>query len=109
MNEKVPLISRDWIQDSFKTFVYRQMRKRRLDERRLAEQRTTKHQFEARKSCVADARSYRIAREFPVSVAAQLTWKALIPPRRLNLFGSAWLKKFLDDQLKHWLTAKQAS
>jgi hypothetical protein len=37
------------------------MGERRRDERRLAEQRTTKHQFQARKSCVADARSYRIA------------------------------------------------
>jgi hypothetical protein len=109
VNGKVPLISRDWIQDSFKTFVYRQMRKRRLDERRLAEQRTTKHQFEARKSCVADARSYRIAREFPLSAAAQLDWKTLIPASRSNIFGSAWLKKFRDDQFTHWLTGKQAS
>jgi hypothetical protein len=106
MNGNLPLISKDWVQDSFKTFVDRQMRKRRRDERRLAEQRATKHQFEARKSCVADARSYRVAREFPVSAAAQLDWKALIPAGRINKFGSAWLKKFRDDQLKHWLTAK---
>lgn len=106
MNGKVPLISRDRIQDSFKTLVDRQMRKRRRDERRLAEQRATKHQFEARKSCVADARSYRIAREFPVSAAAQLDWKALIPAGRPNMLGSAWLKKFRGDQFRHWLTAK---
>jgi hypothetical protein len=79
MNEKVPLIGRDWMQNSFKTLVYRHLRKQRRDERRLAEQRTTKHQFEASKSCVADARSYRVAREFPRSVAAQLDWKTLIP------------------------------
>jgi hypothetical protein len=106
MNGKVPLISRDWIQDSFKTFVYRQIRKRRREERRLAEQRTTKHQFEARKSCIADARSYRVAREFPLSAAAQLDWKNLIPARRPSLLGNAWLKKFRDDQFRHWLTAK---
>jgi hypothetical protein len=108
MNGKVPLISGHWIQDSFKAFVYRQIRKRRREERQLAEQRTTKHQFDARKSCVADARSYGIAREFPLSAAAQLDWKNLIPTHR-PLFESTWLKKFRDHQLKHWLSAKQAS
>jgi hypothetical protein len=47
--------------DSFKTFVERKIRERRRDERRLGEHRTTKHQLQARKSCVADARSYRVA------------------------------------------------
>lgn len=108
MNGKVPLIGRDRIPNSFQTLVDLQIRKYRRDERRLAEQRTTRHQVEARKSCVADARSYRIAREFPMPAAAQLDWKNLIPIRR-PLFGSAWLKKFRDDQLKHWLSAKQAS
>jgi hypothetical protein len=106
MNGKVPLISRDWIHDSLKPLVDRQIRKHRWDERRLAEQRTTKHYLEARKSCVADARSYRVAKEFPMSAATRLDWKRLIPTRRPNLFGSAWLKKFRDDQLKAWLTAK---
>jgi hypothetical protein len=108
MNGKVPLISRDWVQYSFKNLVDRQMSKRRRDERRLAEQRTTKHQFEARKPCVADARNYRIARKFPVSAAAQLDWETIIPAGR-PIFGSAWLKKFREDQFKHWLTVKQGS
>jgi virulence-associated protein VapD len=47
------------------------MGERRRDERRLAEQRTTKHQFQAIKSCVADARSYRIARRLPLLAAAR--------------------------------------
>lgn len=108
MNGKVPLIDRDRIPNRFKTFVDREIRKHRRDEQRLAEQRTTKHQMGARKSCVADARSYRIAREFPISATAQLDWKNLIPTGR-PLFGSAWLKKFRDNQLKHWLSAKHAS
>ena len=47
---------------SFKTLVDRTIRKQRCEERRLAEQRTTKYRFQARKACIPDARSYRIAR-----------------------------------------------
>jgi len=108
MKGKLPLIGQDQVPDSLKTLVYRHLRKRRWDERQLAEQRTTKHQVESRKSCTADARTYRIAREFPMSAADQLDWKDLVPAHR-PLFGSAWLKKFRDDQLRHWLTANQAS
>jgi hypothetical protein len=68
---KLHLIGRDRVQDSFKTLVERQIRERRRDERRLVEQRTTKHQLRARKSCLADARSYRIARRLPAPVALQ--------------------------------------
>jgi hypothetical protein len=50
-------------------FVDSKTCEQRRDERRLAEQRTTKHQVEARKSCIADSRTYRIAREFPLSIA----------------------------------------
>jgi hypothetical protein len=95
--------------DNLRTFVYRQLRRRRWDERQLAEQRTTKHQFEARKSCVSDARNYRIAREFPISAVAQLDWKAIISSRPSNIFGIAWLKKFRNDRPKRWLIAKQPS
>ena len=55
------LIGRDNLGDSFKILVDRKIRERRRDERRLAEHRTTKHQLQARKSCVADARTYRVA------------------------------------------------
>jgi hypothetical protein len=79
MKEKFSLISRDRVRDDFKTLVDRQTRKQRRDERWFAEQRTTKHQLKARKSCIADARNYRVARHFPVSVAAKLDWKTLIP------------------------------
>ena len=59
---KLLLIGRvDQVGDSFKTFVDREIRERRRDEQRLCEHRTTTHQLQARKSCVADARSYRVA------------------------------------------------
>ncbi len=45
----------------FKIFVDRTIRERRQNERQLAERRTTKHRLEARKSCIADARNYRVA------------------------------------------------
>jgi hypothetical protein len=97
--EKRHLISRA----SFKNLVNRTIRERRRDERRLAEQRTTKHQLQARKSCVADARSYRIARRLPVPAAARFQWKILIPMEQLNQVGSACLKKLGDRRVKHWL------
>ncbi len=65
MNEKFLLIGSGRIRGSFKNFVDREIRERRRGERRLTEQRTTKHQLLARNSCVADARSYRIARRLP--------------------------------------------
>jgi len=84
MNEKFLLIGRDWIPDSFKTMVDHKIRERRRNERQLAEQRTTKHRLSARNSCIADARSYRIARRLPVPSAAQFDWNTLIPVERLN-------------------------
>ena len=57
--EKLLLIGRD--RDTFKTLADCKIRERRRDERRLVEHRTTKHQLQARSSCVADARSYRVA------------------------------------------------
>ncbi len=65
MNEKFLLIGSGRIRGSFKNFVDREIRERRRGERRLTEQRTTKHQLLARNSCVADARSYRMARQLP--------------------------------------------
>ena len=106
MNRK-SLFSRGEIDNSLVRFVDRKISERRWDERRLAEQRTTKHRFQARKSCVADARSYRVAPRFP-GVLAQIDWQALIP-RRPYLLEIGWLKKLRYDQLKHWLIAKQVS
>jgi hypothetical protein len=51
--------------------VDRSIRKQRREQRRLAEQRATKHRLQARKSCIADARSYRVARRLPVLAVAQ--------------------------------------
>jgi hypothetical protein len=61
MNGKFLLFGRDKIENSLMGFVDRKIGEQRRDEQRLAEQRTTKHRFQARKSCVADARSYRLA------------------------------------------------
>ena len=51
----------DQLGNGFRTFADRKLRERRQNERQLAERRTTKHRLEARKSCLADARSYRVA------------------------------------------------
>jgi hypothetical protein len=56
------LIARDRIGYSFRALVDRTIREQRREERRLAEQRATKHQFQARNSCILDGRNYRIAR-----------------------------------------------
>lgn len=109
MNGKFLLFGRDETENSLIRFVDRKISEQRREERRFAEQLTTKYRFQARNSCVADARSYRVARRFPLLAIAQFDWKALIPTRRTYLFGIGWLKKLRNDQLKHWLTAKQAS
>ena len=71
MNGKFGLFGRDQIENSFMHLVDRSIRKQRREERRLAEQRATKHGFQARKSCVADARSYRVARRLALLAIAQ--------------------------------------
>jgi hypothetical protein len=76
MNEKFPLIGGGRIPGSFKNFVDRKIRERRRDERRFYEQRATKHQLLARNSCVADARSYRIARRLPFKSFAVINQSA---------------------------------
>ena len=70
-SENLHLFGRGWVEQRLKSLVAREMRERRRDERRLAEQRTTKHRFQATKSCVADARNYRIARRLPLFATAQ--------------------------------------
>jgi hypothetical protein len=51
--------------------VDRTLRERRHEERRLAEQRATKHQFQAKNSCIMDWRNYRIARRLLLLARAQ--------------------------------------
>jgi hypothetical protein len=77
MNGTSLLFARDEIENSFMHFIDRQIREQRRDERRLAEQRTTKHRFQARKSCTADARSYRVARRLPVLGVPQFVGRTL--------------------------------
>jgi hypothetical protein len=84
--DKLLVIGRD--RDSFKALIDRKIRERRQDERQLAEHCTKKHQLQARNSCVADARSYRIARRLPVPVAARSHWKALILEKRFSKIRS---------------------
>jgi len=67
---------------------------------------TLKHQIQARKSCVADARNYRIARRLPVFAVAQFLPKTLIPVDGFSKLHSAWLQKFRDHEFKDWLTRK---
>jgi hypothetical protein len=69
--KKFQLFGRDWIENSFKPLVDRKNREQHRNERRLAEQRTTKHRLQARKSCIADARTYRIARRLTLFVNAR--------------------------------------
>ena len=56
---------RGWVEHGFKTLVDCKVVERRRAERRLAERRATKHHFQAIKSCIADARNYRVARKLP--------------------------------------------
>jgi hypothetical protein len=69
--EKSHLFVRDWVEHRFKILVDRTIREQRSEERRLAEQRTRKHRLQARKSCIPDARSYRVARRLLPLARAQ--------------------------------------
>jgi hypothetical protein len=75
MNWKLYLFGWDQVEHSLKTLIDRRVREQRRNERRLAEQRSTMHQVWARKSCIADARSYRVARPLPVLATTQFNWK----------------------------------
>lgn len=77
MNGTPLLFGDNQIESSLQRLVDRQIRKQRRDERRLAERRTRKHQFQAIKSCIADARSYRIASRVPVLAVAQFDGRPL--------------------------------
>jgi len=71
MNGRFLLFGRDQIENNFKRLVDRQIREQRREQRRLAEQRAIKHRLQARKSCIADARSYRVAKRLPVLAVAE--------------------------------------
>jgi hypothetical protein len=59
------------VQYSFSALVDRTIREQHREERRLAEQRATKHQFHARNSCVLDGRNYRMARRLLLFLRAR--------------------------------------
>ena len=56
---------------SFRAIIDRTIREQNREERRLAEQRATKHQFRARNSCILDGRNYRFARRLLLFPRAQ--------------------------------------
>ena len=62
------LFARGLAEFSFSALIDRTIREQNREQRQLAEQRATKHQFQARNSCILDGRNYRIARrllQFP--------------------------------------------
>jgi len=65
------LFVRDRVGYRFRALVDRTLRERRHEERRLAEQRGTKHQFRARSSCILDGQNYRFARRLLLLAKAQ--------------------------------------
>ena len=65
------LFARTRVDFSLRGLVDRTIREQNREERRLAEQRGTKHQFQARSSCVMDGRNYRIARRLLLFPRAQ--------------------------------------
>jgi len=65
------LFARTRVEFSFRALVDRAIREQNREERRLAEQRATKHQFWARNSCILDGRNYRFARRLLLFPKAQ--------------------------------------
>jgi hypothetical protein len=62
---------RDRVGYRFRALVDRTIHEQHREDRRLAEQRATKHQFHARNSCILDGRNYRFARELFLFARAQ--------------------------------------
>lgn len=69
--QKSDLFARYRVEDNFQTLVDRTIREQRREERQRAEQRATKHQFQARNSCILDGRNYRIARRLLLLARAE--------------------------------------
>src|SRR5262245_19148132 len=65
------VFARHRVEYSFGMLVDRTIREQRREERRLAEQRATKHRFQAKSSCIPDGRNYRIARRLLLLARAQ--------------------------------------
>ena len=71
MNWNFRLFGRGWVEHRFRTLVARELREQHRKERQLAQGRTTKHRLQARMSCIADARNYRVARQVPILATAR--------------------------------------
>src|SRR5262245_38665763 len=69
------LLARHRVGCSFGKLFDRTIREQHREERRLAEQRATKHKFQARNSCILDGRNYRIARRLLLLARAQFDRK----------------------------------
>jgi hypothetical protein len=69
--EKDHLCARYRVEGRFRMLVDQTIREQRREARQVAEQRATKHQFQARSSCVLDGRNYRIARRLRVLAKAE--------------------------------------
>jgi hypothetical protein len=65
------LFARSRVKFSFRALVDRTVREKHREEWRLAEQRATKHQFQARSSCILDGRNYRSAPRLFLFAGAQ--------------------------------------
>ena len=65
------LFARTRVEFSFRALVDRTISEQNREERRLSEQRPTKHQFRARNSCIMDGRNYRFARRLLLFPRAQ--------------------------------------
>ena len=65
------LFARARVRYSFGALLDRTIREQNREEQRLAEQRATKHQFQARNSCILDGRNYRLARRLFLFPKAQ--------------------------------------
>jgi len=65
------LFARARVGYSFGALLDRTIREQHHEQQRLAEQRATKHQFQARNSCTLDGRNYRLARRLLLFPRAQ--------------------------------------
>jgi ribosomal protein S14 len=85
------VLARTRVEFSFRALVDRTIREQNREERRLAEQRATKHQFRARNSCILDGRNYRFARRLLLFPRAQFGWKhagvSRVLPQRARSYG----------------------
>ena len=65
------LFARTRVEFSFRALINRTISEQNREDRRLSEQRPTKHQFRARNSCIMDGRNYRFARRLLLFPRAQ--------------------------------------